>query len=91
LGKRRRFERLNATVRWTVACRQLDGGNTSIFALRQKCKRISGGSRSSKESKNPAGHFSIPPSACSADTPLYTRGALAGHTFYRFCVYNSVG
>ena len=23
-----RFEPLNATVRWTVACRQLDGGNT---------------------------------------------------------------
>ena len=26
-----RFEYLNATVRWTVACRQLDGGNTIIF------------------------------------------------------------
>ena len=26
-----RFEDLNATVRWTVACRQLDGGNTIIF------------------------------------------------------------
>ena len=26
-----RFEDLNATVRWTVACRQLDGGNTLIF------------------------------------------------------------
>ena len=25
---------LNATVRWTVACRQLDGGNTLISALR---------------------------------------------------------
>ena len=26
-----RFEDLNATVQWTVACRQLDGGNTIIF------------------------------------------------------------
>jgi len=24
------FEQLIATVRWTVACRQLDGGNTLI-------------------------------------------------------------
>jgi len=29
----------NATVRWTVACRQLDSGNTSLFAKR-KCKSI---------------------------------------------------
>jgi hypothetical protein len=27
---------LNATVRRTVACRRLDGGNTLIFALRAK-------------------------------------------------------
>jgi len=27
-----RFEKYNATVRWTVACRQLDGDNTIIFA-----------------------------------------------------------
>jgi len=26
-----RFEDLNATVLWTVACRQLDGGNTLNF------------------------------------------------------------
>jgi len=26
-----RFEDLNATVLWTVACRQLDGGNSIIF------------------------------------------------------------
>ena len=26
-----RFEDLNETVHWTVACRQLDGGNTIIF------------------------------------------------------------
>ena len=26
-----RFEKLNATVRWTVACRRIDGGNTFIF------------------------------------------------------------
>ena len=26
-----RFENLNATVRWTVACRQLDGGNSINF------------------------------------------------------------
>jgi len=25
------FEQFNATVRWTVACRQLDDGNTLIF------------------------------------------------------------
>jgi hypothetical protein len=31
----------------SAACRQLDGGNTSIFAKR-KCKRISGGSRDSE-------------------------------------------
>ena len=28
-----------ATVRWTVACRRLDGGYTIIFA-KQKCKRV---------------------------------------------------
>ena len=26
-------EQSNATVRWTVACRRLDGGNTSVFAI----------------------------------------------------------
>jgi len=26
-----RFEDLNATVQWTSACRQLDGGNSLIF------------------------------------------------------------
>jgi len=26
-----RFEDLNADVRWTSACRQLDGGNSLIF------------------------------------------------------------
>jgi len=37
-----RLERSNATVRWTVACRRLDGGNTSIFfPLGRKCKRVS--------------------------------------------------
>ena len=37
-----RLERSNATVRWTVACRRLDGGNTSIFFLSgRKCKRVS--------------------------------------------------
>jgi len=36
----RRFEPFYATVQWTVACRQLDGGNTSICASR-RCKRIS--------------------------------------------------
>ena len=39
------FEDLNVTVRWTVACRQHDGGNT-IFFFRQsgrKCQRIPGG------------------------------------------------
>ena len=37
-----RLERSNATVRWTVACRRLDGGNTSIFfPPGRKCKRVS--------------------------------------------------
>ena len=32
LGRcRARFEDLNADVRWTSACRQLDGGNSIIF------------------------------------------------------------
>ena len=32
----------NATVRWTVACRRLDGGNTSIFfPPGRKCTRVS--------------------------------------------------
>ena len=37
-----RLKRSNATVRWTVACRRLDGGNTSIFfPPGRKCKRVS--------------------------------------------------
>ena len=31
LFRRKRFEPSNASVRWTLACRQLDGGNTMIF------------------------------------------------------------
>ena len=31
-----RLKRSNATVRWTVACRRLDGGNTSIFFPSEK-------------------------------------------------------
>ena len=36
---------LKATVRWTVACRQLDGGNTLIFSHNRgrKCKRVPSG------------------------------------------------
>ena len=33
---------LNASVRWTLACRRLDGGNTLIFCHRQKMQIESG-------------------------------------------------
>ena len=36
-----RFEYSNATVRWTVACRQLDGGNSLLDAHRASRQRIS--------------------------------------------------
>ena len=34
-----RFEQSNATVRWTVASRRLDGGNTSIFAYGENANK----------------------------------------------------
>lgn len=37
-----RLERSNAAVRWTAACRRLDGGNTSsFFPEGRNCKRVS--------------------------------------------------
>ena len=35
------IRKIKFTVRRTVDCRRLDGGNTSICALRHRCKRIS--------------------------------------------------
>ena len=34
------LNRLNAIVRWTIACRQLDGGNTIIFAKGKNTNQI---------------------------------------------------
>ena len=46
------FEKLNATVRWTVACRQLDGSNTLIF-FRPKRKKMQTNPR--RVTENPPG------------------------------------
>ena len=62
---RRGFEKLKVTVRWTVTCRQLDGGNTIILCPQRgiKCKRIPGGSH--QESQASSKDRSYSPVDCS--------------------------
>ena len=39
LWSERESNQLNAGVRWTPACRRLDGGNTIIFAIGENANR----------------------------------------------------
>jgi hypothetical protein len=40
LWSERESNQLNAGVRWTPACRRLDGGNTLIFAIGENANRL---------------------------------------------------
>ena len=40
LWSERESNQLNAGVRWTPACRRLDGGNTLIFATGENANRL---------------------------------------------------
>ena len=50
---RKGLEQSNATIRWTVACRRLDGGNTFIFFHRKRKKMQTTPFHSSPRKRDP--------------------------------------
>ena len=70
-GDKRRLEKRNARVRWTLACRRLDGGNTIIFAAGKNVN------------ESPAGHFLQSKNGTSLQRVTFAKqkwnGSPAGH------------